>query len=305
MNIPHTDIKTTGWMERLPAFMRPYALLMRLDRPIGTWLLLLPAWWSIAAASGGVGHLTAQHVWMMALFGLGAIIMRGAGCIINDMWDRDLDKQVERTRLRPLAAGTVSMKRAFAFLSILLCLGLLILLQLSTTAQIIGVLSLIPIILYPLAKRVTWYPQAMLGLTFNIGALMGWAAITDTVPWAAWIIYIAGIFWTLGYDTIYAHQDIADDGIVGIKSTALKFGKSSRLYISGFYACVAALLYSAGLLLNNGPVYFIVWGAAIFHLLWQLYDWDINNPADCLQKFRSNRLTGWLIFAAFLGGSLI
>ncbi|MEK7801508.1 MAG: 4-hydroxybenzoate octaprenyltransferase [Pseudomonadota bacterium] len=305
MNKPHTDIKTTGWIERWPLSMRPYALLMRLDRPIGIWLLLLPAWWSIAAAGGGANHMKAQDWWLMALFGCGAIIMRGAGCIINDMWDRDFDKQVERTRLRPLAAGTISLKKAFAFLSILLCLGLFILLQLSLTAQIIGVLSLIPVILYPLAKRVTWYPQAILGLTFNIGALMGWAAMTNTVPLGAWIIYMAGIFWTLGYDTIYAHQDIADDGIVGIKSTALKFGKNSRLYISGFYASVAILLYSAGILLNDGPIYFILWGAASGHLLWQLYDWDINNPTDCLRKFRSNRLTGWLILAAFLGGYLI
>ena len=302
MTIPHTDIRLTGWVGSMPAPLIPYLLLMRLDRPIGIWLLLLPGWWSIAAASGGVSSFTTQTGISFALFGIGALIMRGAGCIINDLWDRDLDKLVERTRNRPLAAGTVSVKQALTFLVFLLALGLAILVQFPPTAILIGFLSLIPVILYPLAKRITWYPQAVLGLTFNIGALMGWASVTDTVPLAAWLIYAAGFFWILGYDTIYAHQDISDDSIIGIKSTARKFGDQSPAFVAMFYALAALLLHIAGVVMHANYGYFMVWSLAALHFLWQVWRWDISSPQDCLQKFRSNRDAGFIIFLAFLLG---
>ncbi len=299
--LPHTDIRTSGWVSRLPAAWRPYALLMRLDRPIGTWLLLLPGWWTIAAASCAIGGGAITHgLYIATLFSIGAIIMRGAGCTINDMWDRDYDKQVERTRLRPLAAGTVTMQQAMVLTATLLTLGLIILLQLSPVAIGIGVASVVLVVLYPLAKRVTWYPQAVLGLTFNIGALMGWAAMTDHISQAPVMLYIGGFFWTLGYDAIYAHQDSADDGIVGIKSTARKFGERSPIYIAGFYTIMSVFHLIAGWLLAAGPLFYLLWAMSSGHFIWQLATWDKNSPQDCLKKFRSNRDYGLLVTLSFL-----
>ncbi len=298
---PHTDIRTTGWVGSLPNALKPYALLMRLDRPIGTWLLLLPGWWSIAAASCALGGMAIPHgIYLAALFGIGALIMRGAGCTINDMWDRDFDKQVERTRLRPLAAGTVTMRQAMTLTFFLLTLGLVILLQLSPTAILIGVCSVVLVVLYPLAKRVTWYPQAVLGLTFNIGALMGWAAVTDSLALAPILLYVGGFFWTLGYDTIYAHQDSADDGIVGIKSTARKFGEHSPRFIAVFYSIMSLLHLTAGWTLAAGPFFYLLWAMASGHFIWQLATWDKHSPQDCLRKFRSNRDYGLLVMLSFL-----
>lgn len=306
MNLPvsaYTDIRSNHVVFRLtPPVVWPYLSLMRLDRPIGTWLLLLPAWWAIAMVGNGYAGMSLYHSYLFILFGLGAIIMRGAGCVINDLWDRDIDKAVERTRTRPLASGLVSVRQAIFFTAALLFLGLLILIQLPPVAIGLGVLSLVPVVLYPLAKRVTWYPQAILGLTFNFGALIGAAALTDSVPLAAVLLYVGGFFWTMGYDTIYAHQDIVDDGIVGIKSTALKFAEHSRLYIGAFYSVFAALLYMTGVVTEAGIGFYILWAAAAFHLLWQVYDVKLENPADCLRKFRSNRDFGFLVLAAYLFG---
>jgi len=299
----HTDIRQTHAIYRLtPQKIWPYLSLMRLDRPIGTWLLLLPAWWAIAMGMGGIGQMKPNYLYYFCLFGAGAIIMRGAGCVINDLWDRDIDKAVERTKSRPLASGLVSIKQAILFLCGLLCLGFIILIQLPKMAIILGFLSLIPVVLYPLAKRVTWYPQAVLGLTFNFGALIGAATINQDISLAAFILYTAGFFWTLGYDTIYAHQDIVDDGIVGIKSTALKFGEYSSVFIALFYFIFLSLIYVTGMLTGAKILFYLFWLGACFHILWNLRTWNISDPADCLSKFRSNRDSGLLILCAYLGG---
>ncbi|MCA3394938.1 MAG: 4-hydroxybenzoate octaprenyltransferase, partial [Roseomonas sp.] len=213
----HTDIRTTGWVARLPQAWRPYALLMRLDRPIGSWLLFLPGLWAFAL----VAPDWRQGLWLTALFGLGAVLMRGAGCVVNDLWDRDLDRQVERTAGRPLASGALRARHALVFLALVLAAALLILLQLNRTAQWLGIASLLPVVLYPLAKRVTDWPQAVLGVIFSWAAPMGYAAVTGGLDLAAFALWAAGFFWILGYDTIYAHQDREDDALVGIRSSAL------------------------------------------------------------------------------------
>lgn len=297
--IGHTDIYKDGWVEKyLPQFFWPYARLARLDRPIGTWLLLLPGLWSIMAAGHGPLNLGFRGWYFMLLFALGAVIMRGAGCVINDLWDRDIDAQVERTKSRPLAAGDVTPAKAFLFLFLLSWLGLMILVQLSSTAIFLGLLSVVLIVLYPLAKRVTWYPQFILGLTFNMGALMGWATITGQLGWPALLLYMAGIAWTLGYDTIYAHQDKEDDAVIGIKSTALKFGDESGKWIAGFYAATAFLLLLVGVLMNAYWGFYVGWAACCFHLIIQLACWDKDDPASSLKTFRANRNFGLLVLLA-------
>ncbi|MFM8617047.1 MAG: UbiA family prenyltransferase, partial [Alphaproteobacteria bacterium] len=205
----HTDIRSAGWVARLPQAWRPYALLMRLDRPIGSWLLFLPGLWAFAM----VAPDWRQGLWLTALFGLGAVLMRGAGCVVNDLWDRDLDRQVERTAGRPLASGALRARHAVVFLALVLSAALLILLQLNRAAQLLGVASLLPVLLYPLAKRVTDWPQAVLGVIFSWAAPMGYAAVTGGLDLAAIALWAAGFFWILGYDTIYAHQDREDDAL--------------------------------------------------------------------------------------------
>lgn len=292
---PHTDIRSTHAIYRItPETVWPYLSLMRLDRPIGTWLLFLPAAWVL-------GLLNAP-IWLYLLFGVGSLVMRGAGCVINDLWDRDFDKAVERTRSRPLASGAISPKQAILFLCGLLMIGLLILLQLPPVAIGLGVLSLAPVILYPLAKRITWYPQAVLGLTFNFGALMGGAAVTNSVTLPYVLLYMAGFFWTLGYDTIYAHQDIADDSLIGVKSTARKFGDKSPFFISAFYALTALLVFAAGLSMGAGIFFYLFWALGSAHLIWQVASWRMEDASNCLQKFRSNRDFGLIIFLGFLFG---
>lgn len=299
----HTDIRLNHWVFRFtPQSLWPYLSLMRLDRAIGTWLLLLPAWWAMALSLSGLSGITLHHFFVFLLFGLGAIIMRGAGCVINDIWDRDIDQSVERTRNRPLASGQVSIAQAISFAIFLLVIGFLILIQFSFVAICLGLLSLILVILYPLAKRVTWYPQAVLGLTFNFGVLIGSAAVLGSVPGVMILLYSASFFWTMGYDTIYAHQDIVDDGIVGIKSTARKFGEQSRLFVSLFYMIVAGFIYLTGVVTGAGICFYILWMLASFHLLWQAAQIKFNDPEDCLNKFRSNRDFAFLVFAAYLFG---
>ncbi len=299
----HTDIVKTGWVEqKLPPAARPYAYLMRLDRPIGTWLLLLPGWWAIVAGGAGVENMGWEGFYLLILFGLGAVIMRGAGCVINDLWDIKYDRMVERTKSRPLAAGDIKPLQALFFLFFLLWVGLIILVQLPTPAILIGVLVMALVVSYPLAKRVTWYPQFVLGLTFNIGALMGWAAVVGELEPVAWVFYAAGLAWTLGYDTVYAHQDKADDAIVGVKSTALKFGEKSPLYVFWFYMVTAALLYVAGMMIDVQWPFYLIWALATFHLISQVIAWNMNDPASCLAVFKSNRNFGLIVMAAFALG---
>jgi 4-hydroxybenzoate polyprenyltransferase len=278
--------------------LRPYALLMRLDRPIGTWLLLLPALWAIMMAAGGAAAVNVHDMLLFVYFAIGAIVMRGAGCVVNDLWDRDLDRKVARTAARPLASGAVSVKQAFVFLFVLLFIGLLILLQLSFVAVLLGILSLPLIVLYPLMKRITWWPQLFLGLTFNFGALMGWAAVTNTVSLPALALYIGGIFWTLGYDTIYAHQDQDDDALVGIKSTALKFGDKSRHWISGFYGLFFACVVMAFVSVGASWVALGALSLVAMHLIWQIKTLQPDQTDSALMIFRSNRVCGLLVLIA-------
>jgi 4-hydroxybenzoate polyprenyltransferase len=299
----HTDINQTGWIARIPAPARPYILLMRLDRPVGTWLLLLPGWWAVMMAAGGILALNGRDAALFALFGAGAVIMRGAGCVINDLWDRRLDREVERTRERPLASGAVSVTGALVFLSLLLLAGLAILLQMNIVAILLGVLSMFLVVGYPAMKRITWWPQAFLGLTFNFGALIGWAAVTGALSVPAILLYAAGFFWTLGYDTIYAHQDMEDDARIGIKSTALRLGHKSWIWIARFYALSWLLLLLAFVVNGSGPLGLIILTGAGWHLSWQLKRWKPEDPVSSLAIFRSSRDTGLIVLlAAALSG---
>jgi len=297
-----TDIRRGDWVDRLvPAGVRPYCRLARLDRPIGTWLLLFPGWWSIALAAPTGGGPSLR---LLILFAIGALVMRGAGCTINDMADRDFDRKVTRTAGRPIASGAISMPRAFAFLALQLAIGLVILLQLSPLAIALGVASLALIVTYPFMKRVTYWPQAFLGLTFNWGALMGYAAAKDRLDSAPLLLYAAGIAWTLVYDTIYAHQDKEDDALIGVRSTALKFGAATRRWLVPF--AVATTLLLAAMIPAAGLGLF-AWLALIGvagHLAWQIATVDFDNPADCLAKFRSNRWLGWILLIGIVLGRL-
>lgn len=289
----HSDIKPDSSLIRvLPEGLRAYALLMRLDRPAGTWLLLLPGLWGIVLASGGLVQMN-NHEWgLMALFAIGAVVMRAAGCVVNDLWDRDLDKQVGRTRMRPLASGAVSVRQAIGFLIVLLFIGLVILLQMNLFTVLLGIVSLPLIAIYPLMKRVTWWPQVFLGLTFNFGALMGWSAVTGMLEAPALLLYLGGIFWTLAYDTIYAHQDRDDDALAGIKSTALKFGTRSKKFVTGFFVMAwICFAFAAGL---KGFLFLLPAGA---HLVWQLKNWNLDDVESSLRIFKSNRDFGLLVLA--------
>ena len=297
------DIRAGDWIDRyLPAPWRPYARLARLDRPIGTWLLLFPCWWSIALAASPGDWPDPR---LLVLFGIGALVMRGAGCTVNDMIDRDIDAKVARTATRPLASGQLSLAQAWRFLGLQLGIGLVILLQLSWTAIWLGVASLILVAIYPLMKRITWWPQAFLGLTFNWGALMGWAAARDELAWPAVLLYAAGFFWTLSYDTIYAHQDKADDALIGVKSTALRLGAATKPWLLGFDAAMLALLVAALAAAEIGWVAYVAVLGVAGHLRWQLRAVDLDNAPDCRAKFYSNRWIGWILLAGIVLGRLV
>ena len=296
----HTDIRSGGWVARLPQAWRPYALLMRLDRPIGSWLLFLPGLWAFAM----VAPDWRQGLWLTALFGLGAVLMRGAGCVVNDLWDRDLDRQVERTAGRPLASGALRARHALAFLALVLAAALLILLQLNVAAQLLGVASLVPVVLYPLAKRVTDWPQAVLGVIFSWAAPMGYVAVMGGLDGAALALWAAGVFWILGYDTIYAHQDREDDALVGIRSSALRLGEKTRPFLILCYGLTMGLLVLAGWLAGLAPWYLLGLALPGAMLARQVIQLDIANPALCLRLFKANRDVGLAIAAAFLLGRL-
>ena len=295
-----TDIQARGWVARLPEGLRPYALLMRLDRPIGSWLLFLPGLWAFAMVAPSWG----QGLWLAFLFGVGSVVMRGAGCVVNDLWDRELDRKVTRTAGRPLASGAVTPKQALVLLALLLSIGLAILLQLNRFCWLLGVVSLVPVALYPLAKRVTDYPQAVLGLTFSWAAPMGYAAATGVLDAAGLVLYAAAFLWILGYDTIYAHQDREDDALVGVRSTARRFGEKTAPFLVACYAGALALLLLAGGLAGMGALF---WPAMLLPagvLAWQIRRLDIHDPALCLKLFQRNREVGLLVALAFLAGRL-
>jgi len=295
------DIPVGDWIDRFaPAGMRPYLRLMRLDRPIGTWLLLFPCWWSIALAGPGMPNLG-----LMALFAIGAVVMRGAGCTINDIADHKFDAQVARTASRPIPSGAVSPLQAALFLGLQLAIGLAILVMLNLFAIWVGIASLLLVFPYPLMKRITYWPQAWLGLTFNWGALLGWAAVTGGLGAPALALYAAGLFWTLGYDTIYAHQDKEDDVLVGVKSSALALGALTRPWLFLFFGLAVALIALSGWLAGLGWLFFPLVALASAQLFWQAASVDINDSADCLAKFKSTRWFGWGLLAAIVAGRLL
>jgi len=295
-----SDIPKGGWLDRhVPAAARPYFRLARLDRPIGTWLLLFPCWWGVAMATQGW-----PSPWLLILFGVGAVLMRGAGCTYNDIVDRDFDGRVARTADRPIPSGAVSVRQAIAFLVVQALCAFVLLLQLGPTAIKLGILSLVLVCIYPLMKRVTWWPQFFLGLAFNWGALMGPAAVLDVVPGWAYVVYIGGIFWTLGYDTIYAHQDKEDDALIGVKSSARRLGDWTRPALFFFYAAAVALFAVAGDMAGLASPYYALLAAGAVQLAWQAARIDTNDPVDCLMMFKSNRVFGWLMLAAGIAGHL-
>ncbi len=299
MSNSKVDITGQSWVFRMPEAIRPYLILMRADRPIGTWLLLFPCWWSLSLASEGWPSL-----YFAALFAIGSFIMRGAGCVMNDLADRDFDGQVERTATRPIPNGDVTPKQAVAFMGFLCLLGLAVLLQCNTFTVILGASSLLLVFIYPFCKRWTYWPQVVLGLTFNWGALVGWAAVTGDLSAAAYCIYFAGLFWTLGYDTVYAHQDKEDDVMVGIKSTALKLGDNTLPALWVFYGLTLGLIGLAGYLADIGPLFYLGLAATAAHLIWQILKVDIHNPANCLMIFKSNKWFGWILLATILLGKI-
>lgn len=296
----HTDIVTSGWIARLPDGWRPYALLARLDRPIGAWLLFLPGLWSILLG----GAPAAATLRLLLLFGLGSVVMRAAGCVVNDMWDRDLDRQVSRTAGRPLAAGMLSMRQAATFLAGLLLVGLGILLQLNFHAQALGVASLLLVGLYPLAKRVTWWPQLVMGFTFGYGAPMGYVAATGRFDAAFVAIYAAAILWDLGFDTIYAHQDREDDALIGVRSTARLFGDRTRPFLAACYAATVVALAAAGWAAGLSGWFYAGLLLPAGLLARQVVALDIHDPALCLRLFRANREVGLAVGLAILLGRL-
>jgi 4-hydroxybenzoate polyprenyltransferase len=299
-----SDIRANGWVGRLPRPLQPWLILMRLDRPIGTWLLLLPCWWGLALAPWPEGFAPTALGYAV-LFAVGAVVMRGAGCVVNDILDRKIDTRVARTRTRPIASGRVSVRQAVAFLGLLLAVGLAVLLQFNWATIAVGAASLLFVFPYPLMKRVTFWPQAWLGLTFNWGALVGWTAVTGRLEAPAVVLWLAGLAWTLGYDTIYAHQDKEDDAKIGVKSSALKLGDRSRPWVGGFYALALGGIAAAAWLAGLHPIAYAGLAAAGLHAVWQVRGWRLDVPEDCLTRFRSNRDFGLIVAAALLSGGVL
>lgn len=301
------DAPKDNWVDRFaPPATRPYLRLSRADRPIGTWLLWIPCLWAIALAAASTGGFTALDLWLALSSGVGAFLMRGAGCTWNDLTDRDFDAQVARTRSRPLPSGQVTPKQAVVWMVAQALVASLILFSYHPVAIILGFVSLLPVAIYPFAKRFTWWPQVFLGIAFNWGALLLWAAHSGTLPVAAVLLYASGVAWTLFYDTIYAHQDTEDDALIGVKSTARLFGANSGPWLAAFLMAAVLLMAGAVILalapLGN-PLAMVVglagvWGFG-WHMVWQLRRLDTADPANCLRLFRSNRDAG-LVAALFL-----
>jgi 4-hydroxybenzoate polyprenyltransferase len=288
------DSERRGFIGALPPRLRPFASLMRLDRPIGTWLLYWPCAWSLALA--GVGGRWDLFLWLF----LGAFAMRSAGCVYNDIVDRDLDRQVERTRLRPLASGRVSLRAAWTLIGLLCLVGLIVLLQLNLLAAIVALVSIAPVAAYPFMKRVTWWPQAWLGLVFSWGALVGWPAVRGSLDWTALLLWFGSIAWVVGYDTLYAIQDIEDDALVGVKSSARRLGDKAPLGVAIFYA-LSVLLWAAAIwTVRPDWIALAALAPAALHLANQALRADPKNGELALVLFRSNRTCGLLAFLAML-----
>lgn len=294
------DIVFDDWVARwLPRSWGPYARLCRLDRPIGTWLTLLPALAALAQAAGGWPDLT-----RLAVFSLGALLMRGIGCTLNDIFDRDIDKHVERTRYRPLTSGQITLKKAlwFLFAQLLAC-GLL-LFAINPMSRWLAVALLPIVVIYPLCKRVTYWPQAVLGVCFNWGMLMAWSDTRNIVPPGAIAVYVGTILWQIGYDTIYAYIDVRDDRRLGLHSTALRFGDAGKLWIAGFYIATVALWTAGGYGVGMAWPYYVGMAMIAIHLAWQLRRLDLQRPELGLGLFRANLWVGVMLVAASLAGGL-
>jgi 4-hydroxybenzoate polyprenyltransferase len=290
------DAPRGNWVDRAaPAAWKPYLRLARFDRPIGAWLLLFPCWWSQALAEQALGR-PFPNVWYLALFYVGAFVMRGAGCTYNDIVDRHYDASVARTAGRPIPSGQVTVRQAQLFLAALGLIGLAVLLQFNGFTVLLGAASLALIAVYPFTKRFTYWPQLMLGLTFKWGALVGWAAVTGSLSVAPLALYAGSVLWTIGYDTIYAHQDKEDDLMVGLKSTALRFGAATPRWLSGFYAGAVVLWGYAGLLADAQLGFFLALGIAAAQLAWQVATLDTSDSGNCLARFKSNQVVGWALF---------
>jgi 4-hydroxybenzoate polyprenyltransferase len=294
-----TDIHIGDWVDRLlPRWAEPYARLARLDRPIGTWLLLFPGWWGVALA----GPRWPDPL-LLALFALGAVVMRGAGCTLNDIADRHYDGQVARTRLRPIPSGRVSVMQAAFFMAAQLAIGAAILFSLNRMSILLGLAVLGLIATYPYMKRITYWPQLFLGLNFNWGALLGWTAVTGSLGWPPVLLYLGGIFWTLGYDTIYAHQDKEDDARIGVKSSALALGERTRPFLFLFYGSAVACWLAAGLVagLRVGFLVSLFFGVGTL-LYRQAEGVNLDDPGNCLANFRANRIVGWSMLTGIIAG---
>lgn len=297
------DAKDGNWVDRYsPDPIRPFLKLARVDRPIGIWLLFWPATWAIAMAGD---YSTYPDLYIFGLFFLGAFIMRSAGCAFNDIVDRDYDSKVARTRNRPIAGNEISVQNAWMFLIILGLIGLLILAQFNYLTVALGIGSLVFVGTYPFMKRVTYWPQAFLGLTFNWGALLGWTAVKGTLSFEALFLYLAGVFWTLGYDTIYAHMDKTDDILVGVKSTALKFGENTRAWLFVFYGLTLGFFFLAGFQNGLGELFYIGLAFVFFHFHMQISTLDIHSPGACLKTFKSNNLVGLVMFLSIWASKVI
>jgi 4-hydroxybenzoate polyprenyltransferase len=306
---PHmvSDALENSWVHRfLPVALWPFAQLARWERPIGWWLLMWPCWWS--AALVGVRSIPVPQppdLHHLALFMAGAILMRGAGCTYNDLVDRDFDGSVARTRSRPLPSGRVTVRAAIVFLGVQLALALVILVQFNRFTIVIGLVSLATVVIYPFMKRITWWPQLFLGLAFSWGALMGWPAKAAALSAAPLLLYAGSIAWVIGYDTIYACQDIEDDALVGVRSTARLFGSKIRLAVALFYALALALFAAAFHTAGAGLVPFAGLAAAAVHMAWQVLTLDVDDPARCLMLFKSNSWLGLILFAGLTAAAFV
>ena len=302
---PLPDAAPSNWLDRYaPAAVKPFGRLARWDRPIGWRLLLWPCWWAAALAAGAAGR-PFPDPWHLFLFLVGAIAMRGAGCTYNDIVDRDIDAAVARTRNRPLPSGAVTPFQATVFLGVQALAGLVVLLQFNAFTIVTGIASLAVVFIYPFMKRITDWPQFVLGLAFSWGALVGWTAVFGRLDPPAVALYVAAICWTIGYDTIYAHQDAEDDALIGVKSTARLFGSRTRQIIAVFFAGAVVLMALAVALAGGGSAAYAGIAAAAIHMGWQVVTLRPGDTDNCLTRFRANRWTGWLVFAGLLADALI
>lgn len=297
---PVADASADNWVDRFaPTATKPYLRLMRADRPIGVWLLLWPCWWSTALAALNRGDVI-PDIGLLFLFALGAFVMRGAGCTYNDIVDKDIDAKVARTRSRPLPSGALSVNNAKILLVGLCFAGLAVLLQLNMFAVWLGIASLLPVAIYPFMKRLIAWPQLFLGLAFSWGALMGWAAVYGSLALAPLLLYLCAVSWTVGYDTIYAHQDKEDDALLGLGSTALSFGDNTKTALTIMYLLTILCLAAAGYLAGGGVIFFAGLLAGAAHLGWQVKTLDVDDAQNCLVRFRANRDFGAIIFIAIV-----